>query len=169
MKVRFQIEGAKELNRRLAEFKKSTATGVLNRALKAAAKPIAVRAEELAPKLTGALKGSIGIAVVKSNAGKSAYAAAMQAGLTKADAALAAREANRAAAGAGAKAAVLVGSDLWRAHLTEFGTLKAPAQPFLGPALRAGEKQARATIAAELRKEIEKTAKRIARRKAKTK
>lgn len=167
MKVNVRIEGLKELVAGLDQFKKSTQSGVLTRALRKAAKPVKDKAQELAPKDTGELKESIGVTVMRSNAGKAAYAAAMKAGASRSDAAQAARDANRAAAGQGASATVLVGTPLWRAHFAEFGTLKHPAQPFLGPALHSQEQAVVGIVKDELGKQIEATAKRIAKKKAK--
>lgn len=169
MKVNARIQGLKELSASLADLKKSTQAGVLTRVLKKAAKPIADKAKELAPVDTGELRNSIGVTVVRSNAGKSAFAAAMKSGASRSDAAQAARDANRADAGNGAKATVLVGTPSWRAHFSEFGTLKAPAQPFLAPALRSQEKATVGLIKETLAKEIEATARRVARKKAKKK
>jgi HK97 gp10 family phage protein len=169
MRVKTRIDGLKELNAGLAQLKKSTQAGVLTRVLKKAAKPIADKAKDLAPVETGELKNSIGLTVVRSTAGKSAYAAAMKAGASRSDAAQAARDANRADAGQSAKANVLVGTPLWRAHFAEFGTRKTPAHPFLGPALRSQEKMTIGIIKETLVKEIEATARRVARKKAKKK
>lgn len=169
MKVHVAIKGVRELNAGLAQFKKSTQATVLNRTLKKAAAPIARKAQQLAPKRTHELEKSVGVTVVKANAGKAAFAAAMKAGATRAEAGQAARDANRAAAGSGAKATVLVGTPLFRAHFAEFGTTKHPAQPFLRPAVAALEGATIKTISDQLGKEIEATARRIAKRKAKKK
>lgn len=165
MKVRARIEGLKELKAGLEQFKKSTQAGVLSRALRKAAKPMADEARKLAPKNTHELEKSIGISVVKTNAGKAAYAAAMKAGANRAEAADAARTANQAAAGQGAKATVLVGTPLWRAHFPEFGTHTQPAHPYLTPAFHAHRNGVVKDLGQTLRKEIEATAKRVARRK----
>lgn len=167
MKVKVKLDGLRELDTGLAHFKKSTQAGILSRVLKNAAKPVADKARELVPKDTHELENSIAVAVVKSNAGKAAYHEAMVAGATKTEAAAAARAANRTAAGAGAKANVIVGTPLFRAHLTEFGTVKAPAQPFLRPAFNAKSGEVLSVIKAELGREIAATAKRIAKKKVK--
>ncbi|WP_442583766.1 HK97-gp10 family putative phage morphogenesis protein [Mesorhizobium sp. ASY16-5R] len=164
-----RVVGLDEINRALDKLKKSTATGVLNRVLKKAAKPIADKARNNAPRDTGELKKSIKVEVVRSNAGKSAFASVMRDGGTRDDAAEAARAANRFAAGQGASAKVRVRAAARHAHLVEFGTVKMERQPFLLPAFRAGEKPAYASIRQDLLNEIEKTVQRIAVRQAKRK
>ena len=85
----------------LEQFKKSTARAVLQRALNKAAAPIVSTAKALAPVKTGKLRASISSSIVRNSAGKSAYALAKSGGASDADAAAAARAANKAAAGKG--------------------------------------------------------------------
>lgn len=138
-----KIEGLRELERSLTQFTKSTARGVLNRALKNAAKPIADQARADAPVDSGELKASIGINVTRTgSAGKAAYAGIMRGGGSKAEAAAAAKAVNSAAAGKGLTAVVSVGAAAPHAVFSEFGTRKAPAQPYLLPAMRGRGKDA---------------------------
>ncbi|MGO4839103.1 HK97-gp10 family putative phage morphogenesis protein, partial [Rhizobiaceae sp. 2RAB30] len=152
----------------LEQFKKSTARGVLERALKKAAKPIEQTAKADVPVDTGELKRSVGIEVVRNNAGKAAYAEAMRSGASRSEAGQAAREANRAAAGQGASATVRVAAKAPHAIFVEFGTRRGmPSRPFLSTAMRSRSGQFLAILKDELGNEIEKTAKRVARRAAK--
>jgi HK97 gp10 family phage protein len=166
-----KIEGLKELLAGLEEFKKTTQRSILERALKRAAKPVADTAKALAPVKTGKLKKSIGTKVIRNNAGKSAFAEAMKGGASKAEAAAAAREANSAAraAGNGPSALVRVQATAPHAIFNEFGARggKMPAHPFMGPALLEGKKKVPVSIAADLKIEMEKSARRIAARAAK--
>ncbi|MDQ0349396.1 HK97-gp10 family putative phage morphogenesis protein [Ancylobacter vacuolatus] len=167
MKSTVKISGLREALKGLDQLKKSTQVGVLNRVLKKAAKPVEVAAKRDAPVDSGALKESIGTVIVRRNAGKSAFAAAMRGGESRQDAAAAARKANSAAAGRGASATVRVRATAPHAHLVEFGTVKMGAEPFLGPALRAERDDITKSIAADIEAEVAKTAKRIAARAAK--
>jgi HK97 gp10 family phage protein len=164
-----KIDGLKELLKGLDEFKKSTQRGILERALKKAAKPIVDDAKAAAPVRTGALKKSIATKVIRSNAGKSAYGKAKRAGASDADAASAARAANRAASGQGASALVRVRATAPHAIFAEFGTSnpKYPRHPFMAPALRANSGNVMRTLKSDIKIEMEKSAKRIAARAAK--
>lgn len=167
MKATVKIDGLRETLRGLEQLKKSTQTGVLNRVLKRAAKPVEAAAKRNAPVDSGELKESINTVVIRRNAGKSAYARTMRGGGSREDAVAAAREANAAAAGRGASATVRVRATARHAHLVEFGTIKMDAEPFLAPALRAERADITQSIAADIEAEVEKTAARIARRAAK--
>lgn len=168
MKSTMRVEGLRELQASLQQFKKSTARSVLERALRKAAAPVEAAAERLAPVDTGKLKASIQTRVIRTNAGKSAYGATMRAGGSKADAAAAARAANKEAAGRGASATVRVEATAPHAHFAEFGTSKQGASPFMGPALHSNRNAIIAGIKTELASEIKKTATRLAKRKAKS-
>ncbi|MCB4771809.1 hypothetical protein LGR54_24665 [Ancylobacter sp. Lp-2] len=167
MQTKLDIRGLREVAKGLEQFKKSTQTGVLARALKRAAKPVENAARNYAPVDEGDLKASIGTKVIRRNAGKAAFAEAMHDGATRAEAGQAAREANRAAKGAGASATLRVQASARHAAWNEYGTQKMPAHPFMAPALRANQTVITSSIADDLASEIEKTAKRVAARAAK--
>ncbi|WP_234052685.1 MULTISPECIES: HK97-gp10 family putative phage morphogenesis protein [unclassified Xanthobacter] len=167
MKMKVKIDGLRELDKNLAQFKKATQRNILERTLKKAAEPIKKDAQNWAPFDTGELKSSIGVRINRSSAGKTAFAQAMTEGASRTEAAAAARAANKADAGKSLSATVQVGTALYRAHFAEFGTIKQPAQPFLGPAFRANQDKVSGIIKEELGREIEKTAKRLAKRNAK--
>lgn len=167
MKMKAKIDGLRDLDRNLAQFKKATQRNILERTLKKAAEPIKKDAQNMAPFDTGELKDSIGIRIIRSSAGKAAFAQAMTEGASRAEAAAAAHAANKVDAGKSLSATVQVGTALYRAHFAEFGTVKAPAHPFLGPAFRSGQDKVTGIIKEELGRQIEKTAKRLAKRNAK--
>jgi len=158
----YKISGLRELDKSLEQFTKSTQRRVLERVLKQTAKPIEDNAKRMAPVDRGDLKRSIETIVLRSNAGKAAFAKAMEGGATRAEAGQAARDANRSAAGEGASATVRVRANAPHAIFAEFGTHKMPAHPFMRPAFRSAKSID--TMRNLLRVEIEKSAKRIASR-----
>ncbi len=158
----YKISGLRELDKNLEQFTKSTQRRVLERVLKQTAKPVEDAAKRLAPVDKGDLKRSIETVILKSNAGKAAFANAMQSGATRQEAGQAARAANKAAAGQGLSATVRVRANAPHAIFAEFGTQKMPAQPFMGPAFRSVKTVE--TMRNLLRVEIDKTAKRMANR-----
>lgn len=107
MKQRMRVEGLKDLDKALGQLSKATARNVLNRVLKAGSEPIASAAGDKAP-------GDIGadiVVVTGTQAGKKEYHEAIKAGLDKAAATKALRDARRAAnkAGEGRFAQALIG------------------------------------------------------------
>ena len=164
-----KVSGLRELDAALAQFKKSTARGVLNRALKKAAKPIRDQAKQDAPVDTGELRDSINIRVkgAGGSAGKAAFASAMRGGATRGEAAKAAREANREAGSKPMSAVVSIAADAPHAVFAEFGARGKPGNAFLTMAMRSRADDALAVLGTELGTEIEKTAKRVAARAAK--
>ena len=167
MRATISISGLREVAAGLSEFKKSTQTGVLNRVLKKAALPVERAAKRNAPVDSGELRDSIKTEVIRGNPGKAAFGKARRGGASAEEASAAARAANAAAKGAGASALVRVRASSPHAHFPEFGTVNMPAQPFMGPALRAEQGDVVNSIRADLASEIEKTARRVAARAAK--
>jgi HK97 gp10 family phage protein len=167
MKANISISGLREVAAGLEQFKKSTQTGVLNRVLKKAAKPVEQAAKRNAPVDSGELRDSIKTEVVRGNPGKAAYGKAMRGGASAEDASAAARAANAAARGRGASALVRVRASAPHAIFSEAGTIHQEAHPFMGPALRAEQGDVVNSIRADLATEIEKTARRVAARAAK--
>lgn len=165
MKEVVKLSGFKDLDRALGELPKATARNVLKRTLVKAGEPIADRARQLVPVLTSELKDSITVSArLKNKAGASEFAAAMRAGLGKAAAVRALRDARRAGGGSFAEMYVGPGA-LPHAHMVEFGTSKMTAQPYMRPAWESTKRQALDVIERELGNEIIKAAKRIARSK----
>lgn len=166
MRATFKVSGLKELDAALGELAKATASAVGKRVLMKAAQPIVDEAKRLVPENTGRLKQGI-VATTKKprgHASKAAFAAAMRAGATRAQAGAAQRAFNRDNPGALAEAFVQTGRGFY-AQFQEFGTQNHPPHPFMRPALEAKGEEAINIIAAEMRPEIDKAAER-ARRKA---
>jgi HK97 gp10 family phage protein len=167
MKATISVSGLREVAAGLSEFKKSTASGILSRVLRKAAKPVEQAAKRNAPVDSGELRDSIKTEVIRGNPGKAAFGKAMRAGASAEDASAAARAANAAARGRGASALVRVRASSPHAHFPEYGTVNMPAHPFMGPAIRSEHGDVVNSIRADLASEIEKTARRVAARAAK--
>ena len=149
LRVSTKIEGLRELDVALGEFKKSTARNILKRTLMQAAQPMVDMASRLAPDdpATGPpdLHSSIiASSKVDNKTGKKDYAAVMEAGGSQAEA----REALIAARRAGGEdsfAIVLVGpaksgrKNSIKANVQEFGSVKQAAQPYMRPAWEASQ------------------------------
>lgn len=166
-RVVVSTSGFKALEAALAELPKATARNVLKRTMIKAAEPIRSRAEELAPRDTGNLKKSIIASTrLKNKVGNAAYSAAIWAGLGKGAALQAMRAARRANKASFAELYIgPVVPDAFYAHFLEFGTQKAPAQPFLRPAWDARKDDALSIMRSELGNEIIAAARRIGRSK----
>lgn len=174
MKTTVRIEGLRELDAALGEFKKSTARAVLHRVLRKAAEPIGEKARQLAPDdpETGPpdLHTSIAVSTrLKNPTGNAEFAAVMRAGGTTAEARAALRDARRA--GSTSFAEVYVGPSKGGGHgiLQEFGTVHHGPQPFMRPAWEQHKSGALDIIKRELGTEIEKTRQRAAKRALKAK
>jgi HK97 gp10 family phage protein len=142
--VTVRIEGLKELEAALTELPTANAKAVLRRTLKEAGEPVARAARSLAPKDHGDLAESIDVSPKLSG---------RQSKLHKKEAAV------EMFIGAGPSAA--------HAHLQEFGTGPGHvAQPFMRPAWDQNKAKVLDTIANMTWIEIEKTAKRLAKRAA---
>jgi HK97 gp10 family phage protein len=141
----FRLEGFKELDRALGQLPKATAKNVLRRTLRKAAQPIDDDASAAAPFLTGGLQKSVitGARLTRSQRGGSYL-----------------RTSNY-------YAEIHVGTSLSKGLFTEFGTFKDPPQPWFRPAWEANKDQALNIIKVELKGEIEKAAKRYAKKLAK--
>lgn len=161
------VSGFRELDRALAELPKATGRNVLRRTLTKAAQPIAEKAREMVPVDQGDLKQSISVSArIKNKVGNAEFSAAMRAGLGKAAAVSAMRDARRGAGGSFAE--VYVGPAVpqgFYGHLVEFGTRNTSAQPFMRPAWDAEQGPALDIIKAELGNEIILAARRVARSK----
>lgn len=169
-----RIDGLKDLDKALGELPKATARAALHRVLRKAGAPIAEEAARLAPDdpTTGApdLHTSIAVSTkLKNPAGKKEYAAVMRAGGTKAEAGAAMRTARRE--GNKSFAEIYVGPGKGGAHgvLQEFGTVHHGPQPFMRPAWDSKKSTALNIIADELGNEIMKSAKRLAKKRARAK
>lgn len=166
-RVVVSTSGFKALDAALAELPKATARNVLKRTLTKAAEPIAEKAREMAPVDKGDLKASIAVSArIKNKVGNAEYSAAMRAGLGKAAAVSAMRDARRGANGSFAE--MFVGPSTPRgyyAHFVEFGTSRMAAEPYMRPAWDSEQGAALDIIKAELGNEIIAAARRIGRSK----
>lgn len=144
MAAKVKLTGFKELDRALAQLGKSTERSLLRRIAVKALEPVRDRAKELAPVDDGTLRDSI---VIGSR-------------LTRG-----AKKADRAAPREGVR--VFLGTANRNAVPREFGSVRSPAQPYFRPAWDNGKGEALEYVKDNLGAEIEKTAARIAKRKAK--
>lgn len=173
MKLNVKISGLKELDKALGEMPKSTAKGVLMRTLRRAGQPIADSAKGFAAVDTGELKESIQVSSkVVNNVGKAEFAVAMQLGLGRRAAGAALRAARRADPGQ-SFAQVFIGpakaqskKDAIKRLVNEYGSIKMAAKPYMRPAWDANKNNTLTIIKSDLAREIQATAKRVAKRKA---
>lgn len=169
MRTSVKIEGLKELDEALGEFSKATSGNILKRAVSTAGAMIAEEAIAIAPKDRGNLKKEIKVGKAKIiTPGKAAFAQAMREGGTRAEAAAAARAANRAAGGTGRSAVTQVGptKKAGQGILQEFGTAHHKAQPFMRPTWDRHRVRAAEVMKDALAEEIEKAKQRAAKRAA---
>jgi len=161
-----RVEGLRELDAALGELTKSTARATLRRVLVKAGQPIAERARSLVPVDSGRLRDSIAVSTkLGSKAGSKEFAAAMKAGLGKDAAMSALRGARRAASGDRAFAEMYVGPGrLPHAHMVEFGSINNAPQPYMRPAWDEKRGEALDIVKDQLGGEIEKSARRAARK-----
>lgn len=148
MSVSIKVEGFRELEKALSDLNQSTAKGVVRRALKKSAEPVAQRMRDLAPEDDGDLRKSIGISSRLSKRQKGQH--------------------RRLFASSSSSVEMYLGAGpLPQAHLQEFGTFYQPPQPFARPAWDAGKEMVLVRLKGILGDEILKTAQRAARRAAK--
>ena len=143
--MKIKVEGLKQLERALAEFPSATSKHIGMKVLKIAAEPIANTAARLAPKDELDLMDSIGVGTKLTRRQKRLHQ-------KKSD--------MEVFAGAGG---------LPQATQQEFGNENHPPQPFMRPAWDAHKVEAFDLIGAGLGIEIEKAAKRAARKALKAK
>jgi HK97 gp10 family phage protein len=138
-----RITGLRETEAALANLPKATAKAVLRRVLRKAAAPIEAAAEANAPTLTGGLQSRI------YTGGK----------LTRRQAQMVKKEGK-------SDAEIHVGTADPAGVQTEFGNAHQAAEPWLRPAWDENKDGALDTIATDLGSEIDKAAKRLARKAA---
>lgn len=143
-----RVEGLRELDRALGELPKATGKNVLRRVLREVAQPIADMAEGLAPRDTGQLQRSIGVGTKLTRRQSKLHKK-----MFKDDK---------------ASVEMFVGAGgVPQAHLREFGGDRHPPQAFMRPAWDANQGKALETIKSSLWTEIEKAARRLAKKAAK--
>jgi HK97 gp10 family phage protein len=143
--VTAKLEGFRELDAALGKLPKATAKNVLRRVLKKAAQPIDDDASAAAPFLTGGLQKSVitGTRLTRSQR-RGSY---LQTSNYYAE--------------------IHIGTSLSKGMFQEFGTFKDAAQPWFRPAWDSNQDRALTIIKVELGGEIEKAAKRYAKKLAK--
>lgn len=143
--TKVRIDGLREVDAALKDLPKSVGKNVLRRVLRKIAAPIAAEMKSAAPVDQGALRDSIGVG------GKLTR---RQQGLHR-----------RMFRDDRASVEMFVGAGgLPQAHLREFGVAGTPAHPFARPAWDGNKDTALSTIKSDLWSEIEKAAKRAARK-----
>lgn len=163
MKTSVKIEGLKSLDEALGEMTKATARSTLYRVLMRAAQPLDAAWRDKAPRKTGRLAESGGIAKASKTVGNAAFAGALRDGGTRSDALAAKRSALRELS----FAEVIVGpGKVPEAVQQEFGNVRHAAQPYMRPAWDATKDQALEIVKSDLAVEIEKTRQRAAKRAA---
>ena len=172
LKASVNMDDLRDVNKALKELPRASQRNVIVRVLRKRAKPMQAAAQANAPVRSGALRKTIVIGTrLKNQAGKAEYAAAMRAGLGKAAALQAMRDARRAAAG-DTVAVVYVGSTSPLAHLTEWGSAHNRAIGWMRAAYDAHAAGTfdgiSADILAEIDKAVARRAARAARKAAKT-
>lgn len=170
-----KLEGFKELDAELAKLSKSMGKAVLRRSGIKALGPTAALAASIAPVATGELKGSIAVSAkahgAGSQIGKSAYAAVMRGGGSKAQAVAALRDVRRNTDTSGVPSVELFmgpakGSKrlALKAIAQEFGTIKQPPHSFMRPAWDQDQAALLGRLKKDLWDEVRKSVARAAKR-----
>lgn len=149
--ARERVEGLRELDRALAELPKATARNILRRTLTTAAEPLVKEAAALAPDRPGKPANDLSSSIAVSSK------------LNK--------EQRKATRGDDKSfAEVYVGPDVSvpnaHGHWQEFGTVNHGPQPFMRPAWDGKQREVLEIIKSETWNEIERAAKRLARKAA---
>lgn len=149
LRVSTKLEGLRELDVALGEFKKSTARNILKRTLMQAAQPMVDMASRLAPDDPATGPPDLHTSIIASSklrneTGNKEFAAVMRAGGTRAEA-RSALLAAKALGGEDSFAIVYVGPkagskrNAIKANVQEFGSVKQAAQPYMRPAWEASQ------------------------------
>jgi HK97 gp10 family phage protein len=159
VKITVQVEGLADLEQALTELPKATAKNTIRRALVAAAQPIVDEATQLIR--VRRVQPSIAVSKIKfttENAGKAAFAEAMQHGATREEAGQAAHAANAATDDDPkmTSGVAVIGPTRRAFYGFEFGTIHQAPQPFMRPAWDLHKEEALRLIQTELATQIEK-------------
>lgn len=158
MATKIKVEGLRELERALAELPKATGKNVLRRIAKGALEPMANVAASKAPVGRGVLSFSISVSEKRTTRARFRPRLILSKGRYKVSPSTGLDMAMGPAAGLGA---------LQYATFVEFGTVDTVAVPFMRPAWDGGAMKALGYIKDNLGVEIDKAAKRLARKRAK--
>ncbi len=143
-----QLSGFRELEKALSELPKSTGKAVLRRVAKGALEPMADRARGMAPVDQGDLKNAIAVSEKRTKRVARINRFDKNTGLEM------------------AMGPVSGGGVLNYATFAEFGTNDTRARPFMRPAFDGGKDEALNYIIANLGKEIDRAATRLAKKNA---
>jgi hypothetical protein len=149
MKTTVRVDGLRDLDAALGELPKATGKAVLRRTGRKALEPMRADAEANAPRLEGHLAASVAIGTKLTR---------RQAGLHR-----------KMFKDERASVELFMGPNNPAAVPQEFGWEDGAAQPYMRPAWDANKDRALEIIKTELWSEIEKSAKRLARKAAKAK
>lgn len=170
IKTSVKMSGFKELEAALAQLPKATAKNTLNRALMKAAIPMRDAAVGFAPIKTGKLRDGIIISKKTKNGSiRGEIAGLIKQGHDRV-AAVSKAKANRAARGMENNFAQIylgVASNIRQAIPQEFGTEDTVAHPFMRPAFDGKKEETVNILRGETWTEINKSANRLAKKKAK--
>jgi len=143
MKLRMRIEGERELRRKLDRLAKGPRQAAVEQALRAGAEIIAERARANVAVRSGQLRDSIDVGTNLKHFGPVFADGMVGLGSGRVE---------------GRGVAVYVGPtapDGFYGHMVEFGTINAPAHPFMRPAFETSRAAAQQAIVAELRRAID--------------
>jgi HK97 gp10 family phage protein len=138
-----QVSGLRELGLQMRALGADMAGKVARQATAAGAGVVRKAARQNAPKDTGNLQAAIVMKRERQTRLTEEYVVAVRKGKT--------RDAKAAKRGEGR-----LGKDAYYARFAEFGTVKAPAQPFMRPALEDNVQAATDAIARRLKQRIDK-------------
>lgn len=141
----FKISGFAELEKALSDLPKATERSVLRRVGKKALEPILDRAKQLVPVDQGRLRDSLVIGSVLTGRAKRADKQEPREGVR-----------------------IFMGTANRNGVPREFGTVRSAAQPFMRPAWDSEKANAFKVVLTDLGDEVEKAAKRAARKKARS-
>lgn len=159
-KQTIRVEGLRELQEALAELPKATSRNVVRRALIEALAPMERHAEGLAPELTGELKGTIETSTKLSKRQMSQHQAEFGG--------KAVRTAEGFRSDPKTEIFMFMGpAGSAKSIVQEFGSVNQSPKPYMRPAWDSGKAKALDTIRTEMWAEIDKAAKRLARKAAK--
>ena len=138
-----RIDGLRALGERMRALSADMAGRVARQATAAGAGVTRKAIRARAPRDTGNLAAAVVMKRVPDPALTEQYIVAIRKGRT--------RDAKAGKAGTGR-----LGKDAFYARFQEFGTVKSPAQPFIGPGFDESKEQAAAAIAARLKQRLDK-------------
>lgn len=138
-----RIDGLRELGERMRSLSADMAGRVARQATAAGASVTRKAIRDRAPRDTGNLAAAVVLKRVRDTALTAEYVVAVRKGR--------ARDVKAAKAGTGR-----LGKDAFYARFVEFGTVHAPAQPFIGPGFDESKEQAAQAIARRLKQRLDK-------------